>query len=494
MHRRLFLQQSAALATTSLLAGPVRALDTLAPTPDWSLGWRSVDVDRMPPLALSLEGNLPAQLHGHLYRNGPARTERGGVRYQHWFDGDGMIQDFHLSSKGITHQGRFVQTRKYLREQKAGRFLYRSAGTVVPDAEPAGNNDTANVANTALLPWDDELLALWEGGSAYRVDPATLDTLGRKDWRDDLIHMPFSAHPLLEKDGTMWNVGAAPYVGKDGKLFVYHISPNQGVLAMQAIDLPVASYLHSFAMTERYLVFYLGPHRYEHGAATFVDSFAWSPELGSKILLVDKNDLTARRWFEAPAGFVFHCAAAYELGSQVVAPMCVYPTAEVMQAGMNELMHGNPAARYPVFPRAQLTTLRLDLKTGKATSEASGTLLEFPGTDPRQAGSATAIFGVGHSPDAPPTYSDAIVRVEPEGGRVTRYAFPEHHIVEEPLFVPGSGRRDSGGYLVGSFLDFQKAQTGIFVLEANNLEAGPIAMARMERSLPLGFHGCFVPA
>jgi len=38
-----------------------------------------------------LSGNLPPGLRGTLYRNGPARLERGGIRVGHWFDGDGAV-------------------------------------------------------------------------------------------------------------------------------------------------------------------------------------------------------------------------------------------------------------------------------------------------------------------------------------------------------------------------------------------------------------------
>jgi all-trans-8'-apo-beta-carotenal 15,15'-oxygenase len=38
-----------------------------------------------------LEGAVPKSLNGALYRNGPGRLERGGVKNTHWFDGDGAI-------------------------------------------------------------------------------------------------------------------------------------------------------------------------------------------------------------------------------------------------------------------------------------------------------------------------------------------------------------------------------------------------------------------
>ena len=487
MDRRTFLGGCA--GTVAAAAWPVKCANAAAA--DWRLGWKSMNVDRLDPAELSVEGRWPNGLRGTLFRNGPARTERAGVRYRHLFDGDGMIQRYDFMGDAPVHSARFVQTRKYIREQEAGRFLYSGAGTHLPNAEPSGNNDSGNAANTALLPWDDELLALWEGGSAYRVDPLTLDTLGRKDWRDDLKHMPFSAHPLVEADGSMWNFGSAPYGGRNGLLFVYRISPRDGVTAVEAVHPPAASYLHSFAMSERYLVFYLGAHHFERGRGeTFVDGFAWSAASGSRILLIDKNDLTSQRYFEAPAGFTFHNVHAFESGSEVVLQLCLYPNADVMHSGMIELRAPVATAAYPSYARARFATVRMSLATGRVAVEQSDTLLEFPSTDVRGASDAASVFGVTHRPGRAPTYANALVRLQSDGREVARFDFEDGHMVEEPLFVPN----DSDGWLVGTFLDLGRRQSGAYAFDAGRLDAGPLAMARMSRTVPLGFHGCYVPA
>ncbi|MEL6868311.1 MAG: carotenoid oxygenase family protein [Pseudomonadota bacterium] len=498
MDKRQFLKTSLGVAAGSMLPFGVGARTAQAgastPQPDWSLGWKSINTDTLPPVALSLDGELPEALTGSLYRNGPALLERAGLRYRHWFDGDGMIQHYRIDGQRVTHEARFVQTQKYLEEQAAGRFLYSAAGTNIPDGEASANNDTGNVANISLLPWNSELLALWEGGSAYRIDPTTLQTLGRKDWRDDLRHMPFSAHPLRERDGTLWNFGSAPYAGRNGKLFVYKITPRDGMVAAQPVTLPMAGYIHSFAMTEKFLVFYFGPHRFTPGADTFVDSFRWAGSEASRVLLVDKNDLTSHRWFEAPAGFVFHCAHAYDEGRDVVAQMCLYPNADVMQTGMVELMAGTRGAHYPDYARARFAELRLDVQGGACRSTTTDLLMEFPGIDARFDDRSTSVFGVGHSDAENATFSDSLVSVNPQSGATSRFAFDPGHIVEEPLFVAAADNRKTSGWLVGTFLDLPAKQSGVYVFDADNLAAGPVAMARMQRSVPLGFHGCFVGA
>ena len=58
-----------------------------------------------------------------------------------------------------------------------------------------------NVANTHIVAHGGELLALWEGGSAMKLDADTLDARGFKTWAPDYAGMPFSAHPRVGPDG-----------------------------------------------------------------------------------------------------------------------------------------------------------------------------------------------------------------------------------------------------------------------------------------------------
>ncbi len=57
------------------------------------------------------------------------------------------------------------------------------------------------------------VFALWEGGSAIEIDPDSLATRGPTEWREDLIAAPFSAHPLIDVDGSVWNFGSLSFFG-----------------------------------------------------------------------------------------------------------------------------------------------------------------------------------------------------------------------------------------------------------------------------------------
>lgn len=156
-----------------------------------------------PPTSLPvLSGEIPAGLRGTLYRNGPARLERGGIRMGHWFDGDGAILAVHFTDAGATGLYRFVQTQGYKEEAEAGQLLYGNYGMTAPG--PFWNRwfkAVKNSANTSVLALPDKLLALWEGDKPHALDLETLKTWGLHDLDGLNNGQPYSAHPVRPADG-----------------------------------------------------------------------------------------------------------------------------------------------------------------------------------------------------------------------------------------------------------------------------------------------------
>lgn len=496
MDRRDFIKQSissvASVGVASSLLGASSCL--AAPTYDWKMGWKSVEDDSFSPLNMQVYGDIPPAINGVYFRNGPAKLERDNLRYHHWFDGDGMIQKFTLNNGQVTHTGQYVHTFKYRQEEQAQRFLYSGAGTIIEDSLPTRNNDSINTANTALQLWDGELLALWEGGSAYSLDPNTLTTSGIKTWHDDLANMPFSAHPLVDKQGHMWNFGSAPYAGKSGKIVIYHIAPRTGLQKSQVIDLPFRGFMHDFAQTEESLVFLVPPYTFTNAAGrTFVDKFEWQGKLGSRLLVVNKQDLSQQKWFELPAGFVFHFGHASEHKGNVQVNVCWYENAELMSKGMTELMNSGSQSQNSL---AYASTIVANLHTGKAELVKSQTNLEFPGFNDELVKQETTIYGVNNSVSAK-GHADTLMAWSPYQGEIDAYRYPQGVMVEEPILVTAKELNNAdnqhSAYILQTYLDVgKKKESGLNIFEANNLKAGPIAQASMSRTLPLGFHGTFI--
>ncbi|WP_390883498.1 carotenoid oxygenase family protein [Kovacikia minuta] len=149
-----------------------------------------------------IEGEIPADLHGTLFRNGPGLLDVNGQRIHHPFDGDGMVSAIAFNNGRAHFRNRFVRTEGFLAEQAAGRILYRGTfGTQKAGGWLANAFDLRlkKIANTSILYWGGKLLALWEAAEPYRLDPDTLETLGLDDL-DGILKpdTPFAAHPRID--------------------------------------------------------------------------------------------------------------------------------------------------------------------------------------------------------------------------------------------------------------------------------------------------------
>lgn len=495
MNRRRFVTQALLGSSALLAAGLAPALSRPAPNErfaaglarhPWLAGWQDAPLFDGRATQLDVSGSLPEALRGTLYRNGPGRFSRGGLRYRHWFDGDGLVHAWKLDVSGISHRARFVATRKFQREERAGRFLLPAAGTRIPDALGVRNSDDLNVANTALVSHAGALYALWEGGSAHRLDADTLQTDGPVSWRDDLASVPFSAHPLHDTDGSLWNFGL---LGK--QLVIWRIGADGQLLTTEVIETPFPAYLHAFSMSAGHLLFVLLPYVATAGSGdqSYFESLRWQPQRGCRALVVDKTDLQRRRWYGLPAGAAYHYGPVLQHGRELILQACwnrdggaaISPFAAELAGQVKRVDSGSC-----------LQQIRLHLDNGVARMDSvfEGAI-DFPSwSDADRSGGFYALTGAASSESG---YFDSVVRVDPEHGVRDRYHYGEGCMVEEHRFVAApQARRPRQGWLLGTVLDYRRGRSGLSILDAEQLSAGPLAQAWLPHTVPLGFHGWFV--
>ena len=497
---RSLLAGAATLVTVpALLHGPParagdasRFADGLRRHP-WMQGWKSVADETLGPTQATWQGRLPDGLAGTLYRNGPAWMERDGFRYDHWFDGDGMVHGWRLGPDGVNHRARMVATPKFVRERQAGRFLYPTAGTTIADAVPVRNNDDINTANTSVTMIDGRLFALCEAGSAFELDPDRLNTLGPVTWRDDLAALPFSAHPLRDRDGSVWNFGSIAMMGGAG-LLLWHIGADGKLIAAQVLETPLPGYLHAFAQTDRHLLFVLMPFRFADGEGAFFERMRFVPEQGCRIAVVAKGALAQARWFEAPFAAIYHFGDAFERDGRIVLRAVRHADPEEARSPMRAVMAGQVPPR---SGSAELVELHLDLRRSRAQWHACGVSgIEFPAFDPRTGGNRPArLYAPATQGDASAPYFNAVTALDLEHGRHQTWRYGTDVLAEEHLFVPRPGStRPDDGWLIGTLLDGANGRSGIAVLDAKRLDDGPLAQAWLPYAFPLGFHGHFASA
>ena len=456
------------------------------------LGWKGPAADRLAGEA-RIEGRLPGALRGTFYRNGPAVHERFGLRYHHWFDGDGMVHAFRFDGTGVAHRGRVVGTPKITREIEAGRRIFPGFATPVAGAAPVRRPDDINTANISVLDHHGELLALWEGGSASVLDRETLAWRRFKSWGEGLEGVPFTAHPKVEPDGTLWAFGCS--LAPAMRLVLYQVDRDGSLVKVRVVDAGPLGMVHDFVVTERHLVVVIPPLVFEPQAAqggVLLDALAWRPELGSRALVIDKNDFDRRRWHQLPAAFGFHHGNGWEDASGAIRfDHCVADDATLMSERFRYIMRGELRTAAP--ERYTRFTLHPD---GRTDIEATPQWAEFPRVAPAVMGRRNRyVYTLGASDDAGDVWLRRVEKRDLERGTLDAFDHGPGVIPEEHVFVPRRNpRSEDDGWLVGPFLDYERGVSGVAIFDARRIGDGPIARAWLDYPLPLGFHGHFSPA
>ena len=145
---------------------------------------------------LIIEGEVPQDLFGSYYRNGPdPQFPPMGGDY-HWFAGDGMIHAFHFENGKISYLNRWAQTSKWKQERKAGRSLVNVFNPM--DSDPEYNFEGGDgTANTNILFHSGKLLALEEGNKPFELDPISLESKGAWNYKGKL-DSAMTAHPKID--------------------------------------------------------------------------------------------------------------------------------------------------------------------------------------------------------------------------------------------------------------------------------------------------------
>jgi all-trans-8'-apo-beta-carotenal 15,15'-oxygenase len=467
---------------TGLLAGaaiitPDMALAGASPA-GWALGVADVEADIPEEVMNLVSGKVPAGLNTTLYRNGPAKFRRGESAAGHWFDGDGLVRKFRVRDGKATLAARFVDTPKRRLETKLNAIVQPGFGTPSRAGAVINGPDDTNAANTSVMMSGGQLLALWEGGSPVMMDPETLETKGFKTFRRDLKQMPFLAHPRVEPDGTVWNLG-----GNGKGTFVWKLNPDGSLAQAQMIPLDRNSYFHDFTATARHLIIVMQPWVQDGFKFPLSTAMSWKPELGTRVVVIDKDDLSMRRVFELPAFAFFHLADGWEEKDGIIRfDGCLEADPTFGQRAASALLRGE----HIKAPTPMLTQIILR-PDGKAVMQMARVAAEFPANDKRMAGQArrftTHVTGYRQTP-----FPHAIASWDWSKGRDDKFDFGDHQLVEEFLFV-AKGEGERNGWLMGTTLNLKAQRTELHLLDATRVSEGPVATWQASLPLPLTFHG-----
>ncbi len=450
------------------------------------------------PLSI-LSGAIPAGLRGSLYRNGPARLERGGQWVGHWFDGDGAILGIHLTERGASGVYRYVQTEGYQAEEAAGRFLFSGYGMLPPGPVwERFSKGSKNAANTSVIALPEKLLALWEGGQPHGLDLQTLETFGLEDLGALTGGLPYSAHPKRDpQTGEIFNFGILP--GKNAVLKLYRSDASGKIVQQGSLELEGVPMIHDFVLAGPYLVFLIPPVRMSPlpvlaRLKSFSDALAWQPEQGTQILVFDRNTLALVSRGEAEPWYQWHFGNGYqEADGSLVIDFIRYEDFQT-----NQFLKEVAAGITQTEAKGTLWQLRLDPKTGKVQQiqEVCARTGEFPSVHPREVGrpSRYTYLSIRQSGTSiSQELFDAIGRFDYQTGTLTEANLGDHRYPMEPIYAPDLRNPDQGWILTVVF-DGSSQSSEVWIFDSAHLDEQPICRMALPTVIPFGFHGTWNPA
>ncbi len=446
-------------------------------------------------------GALPAGLRGTLYRNGPARLERGGVRVGHWFDGDGAVLRLCFGGDAAEASYRYVRSRGYLREEAAGRLLFGNYGMTAPG--PVWNQwrrPLKNAANTSVIALDDRVLALWEGGGPHALDPTTLETLGETnlDGPGGRLEQqqPFSAHPKQDPEtGDIYNFGVS-IPGPNARLMLYRCDRAGRLQAKAQQPLSGVPMIHDWVLAGRWLVFLVPPVRISVwpvllGLQSYAAAMSWRPELGTQILVFDRHSLELVARNETGPFYQWHFgnAACIDDG------WLVLDLARYADFSTNQHLREVASGRTTTPTEARLWRMTLDPRTARIEEQAemSPRSVEFPMVAPTEVGRpwrrtymATHRAGT----DTTAERYDGLACFDHAADRFIEADLGAGRYPSEPIIAPDA---DEPGrhWLVSVVYDGNADAGEVWVFDADRLDDAPACVLALPEVVPLSFHGCW---
>ncbi len=395
---------------------------------------------------------VPDFVRGTYYLNGPARFGFGRFAFQHWLDGDGMVSSLRFGRDSVHLKSRYIRSRKFEEEQRAGRPLFRTFGT-------AFEGSRLNSINNGL---------------------------------------EFAAHPKFDPEtGEMFNFGVF-FAAEASRLYFYCFGP-EGFRYRKSVTLEFPCSVHDFSLSKKYAVFYLSPFLLDitgllQKGRTVMDSLTWEPHRGSRLLVLARN--TGEMIASIPVGnrYCLHLINSFEEQKRLTVDALefdepLYGHYMPVPSLFQKVSHGGPV-RFVI-----------DLETGELADRQAlhyQKAPDFPAIDPQSAMHSYNDFwmlGISATGSHGRKFFDTLVHATWSGGEASDiYQTPPlRYLGGEPVFIGVPGSKSGEGVVICQEFDAGARQSYFLLFDARHVAAGPITRMPLEQVLYLGFHAAFRP-
>lgn len=452
---------------------------------------------------LVVEGKIPDEIDGTWYRLTPDPMYPPLLGNDILFAGDGAISMFRFKNGRVDYKTRYVMTDRLKNDMAAGRSLYGLYRNPYTD-DPSVEGTLRGVANTTPVLHGGKLLALKEDSLPMEVDPNTLETKGWVNYDGKLRTETFTAHPRVDFDsGEMFFFGyeAGGLATRDISYGV--VDANGRLIKEEWFEAPYVPWAHDFVVTQEHIIFPFFPttadlERIKAGGCHWL----WEPEQLTRIAIMPRNGTVKDlRWFTGPAVSAYHFMNGYTEGNKVYMDFSYAKTHQfpfVREAsGIKEF---DPADLQCPYVRWEF-----DLsKPGDGWEEY--VLCPAVGDFPRIADKDhmkdyDVGYYINYDPNCgPPLMTGAayfgfncLTRMEVKSGKSTQFSLGPGTTVNEPIHVP-SQQAGHEGYLIYVTDLHEEWKSDVLVLDAGNIEKGPLARIKLPLRLRNQVHGMWYSA
>ncbi len=444
-------------------------------------------------------GEIPADIDGVYIRNTENPLHPSIGRY-HPFDGDGMLHMMRISGGKAEYKNRFVRTKAFGAEQEAGGPLWLGCMGRADETSPPGCGMTGHIkdaSSTDVVVHAGEVLSThWQCGEGYRLNPATLETLGIEGW---VPANGISAHPKFD-----------PHTGEllffnyaTSKPYMQYgvVGPDNALRHITDIDLPGPRLPHDMAFTERYAILNDLPM---YMSQAVIDKKVYVPtyhpdEKSRFGILPRMADGSEIKWFEAEPTYILHFVNAYEDGETVV--MDAYfegqPDPPPLEDENIAPEYRKMAANIDLHSmQTHLRRWRFDMATGETREEVlyDDEYVEFGTINPKVAGRKYRyVYDVVGKPGW--FLFTGLRKHDLETGETQKYDFGEERYGSESPFIPRKGAAaEDDGYLVSFVTDMREDCSECVILDARDITQGPIARIMLPHRMSSGTHAVWAEA
>lgn len=426
---------------------------------------------------LPISGVIPSELTGRYCRIGPNPVS-ADPRSHHWFLGDGMIHAVGLQAgRACWYRNRWIHS----------KHISKAKGIAAAPGPRRGASDTVN---TNIIGQAGSTWALNEATST----PVRLNELLDEQAYDDFggtLAGTFAPHP--HRDPATGELHAIAYDARELDRIRYVIIDVHGKVRRE-LPIPVehGPAIHDCALTARYILILDLPLTFSFPAlfAGFVFPFRWNRSHQARVgLLPREGAATDVLWIDIDPCFIFHTVNAFDLhDGRIALDAVVYDHVFVSASrGPDTLPRG--LKRWTIDPDSRT----VECRTLSARPQ------EFPRINERRIGLPYRYaysLGLEDQPAPEIVQSSCILKHDLHEGTTVLHDFGAGCFPGEFVFVPRSNNThdEDAGWLMGLVVNSRTSTTDLAILDAQRMEAEPVAAVHIPHRIPLGFHGSWIAA